>query len=182
MRYTRSAAFTVFLAVAVFAIAIAIFGTVHAQPPLLGQLFGHLFPRYDTAPISGDVFRCYVTNVGTLPAYVVDIFIYDGSTGETIGAGDTISSNGSVYTVPDCDTSFEPFLLEPHQTCGIVGAAPNKGSALNVRAVAHCQFRAGGEIRGAIQSTFVPPEDGYGGHIDYTGLILRADAKLKGEY
>ena len=33
-----------------------------------------------------------------------------------------------------------------------------------------------------VQSTFVPPEDGYGGHIDYTGLILRADAKLKGEY
>ena len=127
MRYTRSAAFTVFLAVAVFAIAIAIFGTVHAQPPLLGQLFGHLFPRYDTAPISGDVFRCYVTNVGTLPAYVVDIFIYDGSTGETIGAGDTISSNGSVYTVPDCDTSFEPFLLEPPSDLRHRGSRPQQG-------------------------------------------------------
>ena len=152
MRFQRK------LEIIVLTVVLTMVGAVHAQ------VFKPTGEMYDTAPITGDVFRCYVSNVSNfVNAVVVNVRIYDGK-------GNIINKGGSTLTAKDCKKNGGVTLL-PHETCGIEGYDQASGSsAPPKRTAAHCQFTVLGIIRGSLESHL---EKG----VKDTSARLRADAK-----
>lgn len=146
-----------------FAIAlgcsVTLLDSARAQPNLqLGQ-------KYQTAPITGETFFCFVTNVGTITnAVVVNVRVHDGRDGSRMQVQDSLQN-----LVDDC-LSDGAVVLAPNQTCGIGAIASRSGSSVVERTVGHCVFSAAGFVKGSLEA-----------RRDDDEFRLRADAKPANE-
>lgn len=103
-----------------------------------------LFQRYETNPLWGSNFWCFVTNVSpTETVQVLNVRIHDGKDGHQINKG------GAAHPIMDC---FDKGVvtLAPNQSCGVRGDPQDTGAKL-VPTAAHCVFYANGPIRGTLE-------------------------------